>query len=315
MMDRSARQERLSECMQWPGGFGNWGRWDNDRGTLNLITDERVRAAAATVRTGQVFGLGSPLVPDYAPDELRDLHKFPGQGFEHQMLTAHEMASGRHAAADRISVSLHSLENTHLDALSHVGHLGKGFNGVPFDEMVTMDGAHRFDITEVMTFVTRAVIIDVPRLRGVAYLEPGDSVTADDLRAGAAEVEPGDALLIRTGRWLAPPRRPGNPATKDPVHGDWAALDVDALAFVAERDVAVVGTDSVGDTFPSPHPAQPSVHIVALVYLGLPLLHSLDLERLAEACAREGRATALLSVGALNIKGATGSPVTPVCVI
>lgn len=314
-MPDSKGRPLLSEQEEWPGGFGNWGRWDNDRGTLNLITPDRVRAGAAAVVDGTSFAVSAPLAPEYYPEELRKVQNFPTRGFEHEILNAVEFAPGKHAAGDRISISVHSLENTHIDALSHVGHLGKAFNGVPFDEMVSVEsGVRRFDVREVLGVATRAIFVDVPRIRGVDYLEPGDYVTAEDLEAGAPDIEPGDALLVRTGRWLAPRVFPDSPGASGDMHGDWAAMGVNAMRFVADRDVSVLGTDSVGDTFPLPFPDKPTIHILAEVYLGMPLVHSLYLEDVAAAVAKDGRSELLFTVGALHIEGGTGSPVTPICI-
>jgi kynurenine formamidase len=313
-METTSSETLLSEQTEWPGGFGNWGRWANDRGTLNLITPERVLAATRSVRLGAVFPVSAPLATNF-PDDTRELPNYPAQGFEHMMLICHEMAPGNFTSGDRLTLAVHSLVNTHIDALSHVGHLGKGFNGVPVEEMVSMEGAHRFDITQVLGFVTRAILVDVPRIRGVEYLEPGDSVSEADLVAGASHIEPGDALLVRTGRWLAPTVRPGSPGSSGDRHGDWAAMNINAMRFIADRDVSVLATDSVGDTFPLPFPDQPTIHILAEVYLGMPLMHSLYLEEVAQMCADENRTEVMLSVGTLNLEGGTGSPVTPICVL
>lgn len=314
-MSDSNQPRLLSEQSEWPGGFGNWGRWDNDRGTLNLITPERVLAAARAIQEGRTFAVSAPLAPEYYPEKLRAVQNFPSRGFEHEILNAVEFEPGKHAAGDRISISVHSLENTHIDALSHVGHLGKSFNGVPFDEMVSREGGvTRFDNREILGIATRAILVDVPRIRGVEYLEPGDYVTQDDLEAGAPDAEPGDALLVRTGRWLAPRVYPDSPGASGDIHGDWAAMGVNAMRFVADRDIAVLGTDSVGDTFPLPFPDKPTIHILAEVYLGMPLVHSLYLEDVAEAVARDGRRDMLFCVGPLHVEGGTGSPVTPLCI-
>jgi len=82
-----------------------------------------------------------------------------------------------------------------------------------------------------------------------------------------------------------------------------------------DHDTSILGTDSTGDTFPLPYPKSPTVHILAEVYLGLPVMHSLQLEALADACAAAGRTEFLLMVAPLNMEGATGSPVSPVCVL
>lgn len=300
----------------WPNDFGNWGRWDNQRGTLNLITPTKVLEAMQSVRLGQVFDCGADLTPEAYPEGLQQSHRFDAVGFSHEMFSAREFENDKYASQDKFSLSIHSLENTHIDALSHVGHLGKGFNGVDFFDMVSVERkAEMFDVMELHGIVTRAYLVDVPRIRGVTYIEPGDSVTDADLRAGAPDAGPGDALLVRTGRWCAPRISTDDPRAKGDPHGAWAGMDIDAFGFVAERDISLLGTDSVGDTFPLPHPDKPTVHIVAEVYLGLPLVHSLDLEELAEACDREGRNDALLMVAPLKIRGGTGSPVLPLCVL
>lgn len=307
---------RVSDIETWPGEFGNWGRWDGFQGTMNLITADRVLAGIGAVDRGEVFACSHELTAEDYPEELSELHGFDEPGVSHQMLSAAEFEDGKYAAADRVCTTVHSLENTHLDALAHVGHLGKGFNGIDFDDMVDVDnGAKVAAITEIPAIVTRGVLVDVPRLRGVEYVEPGDWVRVEELEEGAPNAEPGDALIVRTGRWDAPTVRPDSPGASGDIHGDWAGLHVDCMGFVADRDVAVVGTDSTGDTFPLPTPDLPTIHILAEVYLGLPLLHSMVLDDLAAACAEAGRNEFLFAVAPLNIPNGTGSLVTPICVL
>ena len=268
------------------------------------------------MRTGQVFTCGAPLTPEEYPKELADTHGFQELGFEHRMLNALEFEEGKFAAGDRISVTVHSLHNTHLDAFSHVGHHGKGFNGVPVGEMVTVEGgATHHSIVHVGPIVTRGVLLDVPRLRGIDYLTPGTSVTLEDMESVADVVQPGDAIIVRTGRWHAPVVRPGDPGSSGDIHGDWPGLHADCMGFVRDHDLALVGTDSVGETFPLPTPHVPTIHILAEVYLGVPLLHSMVLDELAAACAEQGRKDFMITVSPLLIPGGTGSPVTPVCIL
>jgi kynurenine formamidase len=298
----------LSRRTEWPGDFGNWDRWPNDRGTLNLITPAKVVQAAGSVRDGEVFACAPPLRSEEYPEELQRLYNLDPFGYKYEM---YPMAEGAQSANDKITMALHRRENTHIDALSHVAHQGVGFGGVPFSEIVDAGGAKRFDVTQLLGIVTRAIVVDVPRIRDVPYLEPGDWVTEADLAAGASDLEPGDALLVRTGNPLAPPV----PLDASDPHGRSAGMGLDAMRFVADRDVAVLATDSTGDTYPLPLPDQPTIHMICEVYLGLPLLHGVYLEDLATACAERGRTTCLLSVAALHIVGGTGSPVTPLCVL
>ena len=115
----SVTDSPLSELTEWPNDFGNWGRWDNERGTLNLITSEKVLQATRTVSDGRVFACAAPLSPEFYPETLRMTHNFDEQGYRHEMLSADvfDETLGKYAAQDKFTLSIHSLENTHLDAL------------------------------------------------------------------------------------------------------------------------------------------------------------------------------------------------------
>lgn len=305
----------LSERTDWPGGFGNWNRWTQPGGTINLITPDVVLRGISTVRLGRSFSCAHELTPEAYPPDLANLHNFTEPGFSHRMLSAHSFGADRFASADRVSMTVHSLENTHLDALCHVGHQGKGFDGTAVDDMVTVEeGVKRFGITDTPVIVTRGIMVDVPRLRGTDFIQPGDYVRVEELEAAAAHAKPGDALLIRTGRWQAPVIPPHAPEAQDRVHGDWAALHVDCVGWFGDHDLSVVGTDSTGDTFPNPT-AHMTVHMAAMVYLGMPLLHSMDLDEVAAQCAGQQRTDVLFCVAPLKIPAATGSPVAPICVL
>lgn len=293
-----------SERPNWPNAFGNWGRWSTPGGTLNLLSAAGVVRAARLIRSGEVFGCGR---------ELDVLEQRTPPEYEHAMTFVGDFRPGRQAAMDRISVDLHSLVNTHLDALSHVGHQGSGFDGVPFGSMVDDEGARVESIDRTPPIVARAVLADIARDRGVDHLDPGDFVRPDELTAAAGTLEPGDVLLVRTGP--TPRRRPGDAEASGEPLGDWAGLHVDCMEVIADCDVALLGTDGTTDTFPSPTPDAPSIHMLAEVYLGLPLLHSLDLEAVADACARQGRCEMFFCVAPLRIRGGTGSPVNPVCIL
>jgi kynurenine formamidase len=152
-------------------------------------------------------------------------------------------------------------------------------------------------------------------LRGVEALEPGEPIFPEDLEAAesAAElkVQRGDALLVRTGRWR----------WRD-VHGPWtptegmAGLDASCLAWIHEREVAVLGSDGISDVWPSRIANVPMpIHTVAIVAMGVPLLDNLDLDDLAIACAAAGRWEFLLVVAPLVLDQGTASPVNPLAVL
>lgn len=314
----SGRARRYAERL---GVRVNWGRWgdDDERGTLNLLADTNVRAAKATIRTGTVVPLGAPLdtaAPPYYPDAL-------DAAVRHEMITAWGSNAGGEvqAASDQVHVQCHGLDSTHMDALCHIGHCGTGWNGRPFTTMVDDGGARISDLEATGgPVVTRGVFVDVPRLRGVDHLEPGDAVTEEDLRAASPDVYPGDALVVRTGRARAVAAHAraaeAEGRSAEQKYGPIAGLHPGAMRAVGELDCGLLATDGPGDTFPAVDPKHPlPVHVLALVHLGLHLLHNLALEQLADELASRQEADFMLVAAPLRLPGGTGSPISPVAVL
>lgn len=295
----------------WPTIGDNWGRWSEPGGALNLITPAKRVQAAQLVQDGLTIPCARALdasAPAYYPAAA-------GAAFEHEMITAWKSNAGGdvQAGSDQITVQNHGLNTTHMDALSHIGHRGRGFDGIDFTEMITMeDGARSAAITDALGVCTRGVLADIPHSLGVDHLPHGTAVTADQLRAALPDVEPGDAVLVRTGSHAAPPaaREDGD------AYGALSGLHADCFELLADLDVALVGTDGPGDTFPIPIPdCNLPVHVLALVYLGIHLVHNMDLERLSAWADGAGRQTFMFVVSPLNIPGGTGSAVTPLAIV
>jgi kynurenine formamidase len=284
--------------------LSNWGRWgDRDQlGTLNLISAEKRVGAARLVRSGRSVGCARSLPTQPAPDNP--------QPAVHLM-----MATGADGwGADYIALAPHGFATSHIDALCHVLHEGRLYNGYPADR-VTAHGALDLGIQELRHgVVSRGVLLDVPRARGVEFLEPGEPVFIDDLEraesAGAVRVEPGDVVLLRTGRWRAREVRGPRPA------GDGlAGLDASCLPWLHERGVAALGCDGVSDVLPSRITgASLPIHSVAIVAMGLHLLDNLQLDVLADACRAEDRSEFLLTIAPLVLHRGTASPVNPIAV-
>jgi len=301
------------------GVRSNWGRWgaDDERGTLNLVTADNVLRAAATVRTGAVVSLGQPLdvsAPPYYPQGL-------DAAVRHEMVTAWGSNAGGEvqAASDQVHVQCHGLDNTHMDALCHIGFGGIGYNGRRFRDMVDESGASACDMLGGGPVVTRAVLVDVPRLRGVDHLPGGEPVTADDLRAAAPDLRPGDALVVRTGRARAIAGGPSAAAvegrTAESKYGPIAGLHHDAMQVVSDLDLGLLGTDGSADNFPAVDENRLPIHVLALVHLGLHLLHNLALEELADALAARGTSEFMIVAAPLRLPRGTGSPIAPVAVL
>jgi kynurenine formamidase len=219
---------------------------------------------------------------------------------------------------DRFGVRYHGITHTHLDSLAHINDNGVFYNGYkPDPDAVAKSGHQRNSIINVKNGIfTRGVLIDIPRLKGVPYLEPGTSIFVSDLEAwekqAGVRVSAGDALFVRTGVWAR--RKAMGPWLRGRAEGGRSAgLDPSVIPWLRARDVAVMGSDHPQYVAPGPAGLPPgAIHDFALVYLGLPLFDNCDLEAVADAAAARRRWTFLLTGAPLPIRGGTGSPLNPI---
>lgn len=279
-------------------------------GALRHLTPERVAAAVAEVRLGRSVSLAAPIETVPGPDDPEPaVHRMTGPG------PGDLGSDGLHFATDRFAMNVHGDADSHLDALCHVVFDGELYGGVPAST-VTAEGARALSVDVVRDgIVGRGVLLDIPRLRGVPWLEPGDHVTSEDLTAAetaqGVRVGPGDLLFVRTGHRL---RR----AELGPWNSAEArvGLHPTAMGFLAEREVTVLGGDGNNDTAPSAVSdiAFP-VHVLAVRAMGIHLMDYLGFEDLVPVCARAGRWSFLCVVAPLRLTGATGSPVNPIAVL
>jgi kynurenine formamidase len=289
----------------------NWGRWDDGgrRGALNHLTRSRIAAALTLARTGETVSLSSPLRTRAAIDmpEPADHHM--------TMLPGADAGSGSvRFAKDYVGADYHNEGHSHIDAFSHVAFDGRLFDDKP-DRLVTLQGAQAGDI-EVLRdgLVGRAVLLDVPRARGVPWLEPGEHVFPDELEAAergqSVRVEPGDILLVRTGhaKRLTELEPWDTRAAKAGLHPTTAL-------FLAERRVSVLGSDGNNDTAPSSTEGVDfPIHVLAVNALGIHLLDYLQLEPVQSKCEAVGRWEFMLVAAPLRIVDGTGSPLNPIAI-
>jgi kynurenine formamidase len=216
---------------------------------------------------------------------------------------------------DRIAVNYHGIAHTHLDSLAHINFNGVFYNGYTPDPATVAKERHaKNSIHNVKNGIfTRGVLIDIPRLKGVPYLEPGTPIYVEDLEAwekkAGVRVGPGDALFVRTGVWAR--RKAEGPWLRGRAPGGKSAgLDPSVIPWLKQRDIAILGSDHPQYVSPSNLPA--AVHDFALVYLGIHLFDNCDLEALADAAAAKKRWDFLLTAAPLPIPGGTGSPANPI---
>jgi kynurenine formamidase len=282
--------------------ISNWGRWGkNDQlGTLNLITPERRREAAALVKAGLSVSLARNLNEEKAidnPDPFRDMMALGVDG-EFNM--------------DTYTVNFHGFAFSHFDALSHTYYEGHLYNGYP-DTDIASSGASVLDTVQYRNGIfTRGVLVDIAWLRELPYLQKNAYITGSDLDVWEAKtgvhIRSGDAVVIRTGRW----------ALRD-AKGPWdissssAGLDPSVIAWLHKRDAAFLVSDAAHDAIPSAvEGVDFPIHVLAIVAMGMPLADQCNLEDVAREAQSLHRYTFLLTLAPVRIKGGTGALVNPI---
>ncbi|MCX5198585.1 cyclase family protein [Streptomyces sp. NBC_00249] len=293
----------------------NWGRWgtEDEIGTLNLITDEVVRTAAAEIRTGRRIPLALPLKEDgvqagMIPGRINPLHT---------MVQINQEIFGPGTVAcsdDAVTMGLQSA--THWDALTHVSHSGRIYNGRPASTITAHSRAEFSGIEKAGPIVSRGVLLDVARAKGLDRLPGGHAVTPEDLAEaeefGRVTVRAGDIALVRTGQiqvYLAGDKHGyGFPSP---------GLSVRTPQWFHGRDVAAVANDTL--TFeifpPEIENLWLPVHALDLVEMGMHQGQNWNLEALSTACAEVARYSFLLSAMPEPFVGGTGTPVAPVAIL
>jgi kynurenine formamidase len=292
----------------------NWGRWgpEDERGTTNFITPEKIVRAASLIKTGKVFDLGIPFGSDGPQPgtggRMNPVHIMTEIGLDQNFPGAF------HYADDYVFMPLQAASQ--WDGLSHVFYDDKLYNGFPASE-VTPHGARRCAIDKQAKGITgRGVLLDVARHRGVEWMQKGDLITPDELDtvAAAANVtlDSGDILLIRTG-W-----RKKFVTEKDPQGflGGEPGIGIECVEWLSHHEVAAVCSDNVaievsatqveGEVLP--------VHMILLRDMGMTLGEILDFEELSADCAADGVYEFFFCGPPIKVSGAVGSPINPLAI-
>jgi kynurenine formamidase len=274
----------------------NWGRWgaDDQLGSVNLVTAAKRKQAATLVKSGVSVSLAHNPLTERAEDN--------NNPFEHTMLRGNNL--------DRYAVSYHGYAHSHIDALCHFLYKDKTYNGYARAEVNTDKGCTKLGIENLKNgIVSRGILIDIPRLRGVEFLEPGTPVYSEDVDAwekkAGVKIGSGDVILLRTGRWA---RRAKLGAWN--VGQNAAGFHASIAPWIKARGVSVVGSDAAEDVVPSKvEGVALPVHTLLITAMGINLLDNQDLEALAETAARLNRWEFMISIAPVPVTGGTGFPV------
>jgi kynurenine formamidase len=289
---------------RWMTELSNWGRWgkDDQRGTVNLMTEATRKAAIALVRDGVSVSLSRDADPEKAVDNGNPLS-----------LSMVATAQGPDPfAMEALTITFHGTSFTHMDSLAHMFYKDRAYNGVA-KAAIGAKGASTLAITSFKTgFVGRGVLMDIPRLKGVPYLEPRTAITPADLDAwekqSGVKVGSGDMVFFRTGRWA----RRAKVGAWD-IGAESAGLHPAVARWLKARDVAIVGWDGHGEVFPAlVKGVDFPMHQLLLIAMGTPIFDNCDLEAVSEAAAQRKRWAFLVTASPLAIPGGTGSPLNPI---
>ena len=306
------------EVLGYFKSLSNWGRWgeEDQLGTLNLITPEKTKRATQLVQEGITISCARTIRYDPAPDvPFPPLHYMieSGEGWA----SGDKVSSRASAAAvDFFGLIFHGHAITHMDSLAHFFWEGKMYNGRPAHLVSTSLGATVESIEIVKdSIVTRGVLVDVPMVRGVSWVERGEGVMPEDIEAAEERcgfrVEEGDVLLVRTGQI----RRREVQGPVNPAVAGGTACQAACLPLFHQRGIAMIGSDTGNDIMPSSYPKVSNpIHQVGIVSMGLWILDNANLEELAQACQQRNRWEFLISISPLRMYNGTGSPVNPVAV-
>jgi kynurenine formamidase len=288
--------------------YSNWGRWgkDDQRGALNYITNEKRAEAAKLVQTGETISMALPLATIPAPDNPTPVtHLMVQAGFD-----SGEMELPY--AGDYFAIAPHGMANTHLDALCHVFWQNKMYNGYDAKE-VGSHGAKKcaIDVTRE-GIVSRGVLIDIPKLKKIEWMEPRAAIYPEDLDAAeksqGVKVGEGDVMLVRTGRSARRKSKGG----WDPMREGLPGLDASCLPWLHERRIAILGCDAVSDVVPSGYDGvMLPIHVGTLVAMGIHLIDNMDLDAVSAAAAKHNRYEFLFTMAPLILERGTASPVNP----
>jgi kynurenine formamidase len=299
------------------GRVSNWGRFgrEDERGTLNLIDAAALRRAAACVRVGKSFSLGVELGAG-GPQTGTVVGRFNPQHYMTAIGRPYPAPGGFHFSDDVIHMPLQCA--TQWDSLAHVHYDGKLYNGWDAADALSAAGAARNSIDRLAVggILSRGVLLDLARLRGVARLPPSSVVRPADLDAALArqrvDLEPGDILLFRTGHinvWL-------EDGDRETYLWRGPGLGIECVEWLHEKRVAAVCADNTAiEVMPCEDPELfYPVHLLGIRDMGMPFGEIFWLEALAADCAADGVFEFLLAAPPLRVTGGIGSPINPLAV-
>ena len=293
------------------GSLSNWNRWgaEDQKGAYNLITPAKRKKALKLVREGVSFSMARDA--DFTPSAdntvpiIRKMKRV-GKGQE-----PNKFKVG--GTSDTFFIDYHGYAHTHMDTLCHFLYDKKMYNGYSQDNVTEDGGALKNSIINFKNgVITRGVLMDMARYKGVDWLEPGTPIHPEDLdgweKQAKVKVQPGDVMIVRTGRWA---RRDARGPW--PVSQGLAGLYMTCAEWMHKRDVAIIGGDGAQDVLPSGVTGIPQpIHTLCIVAMGMTIFDNLELELIGRECEKRKRWDFLVTASPAAVPGGTGSVLNPI---
>ena len=303
------------QLFRWiDGEISNWNKWGkgDQKGTLNYLTDDHTLRAIKLIESGEKVSCSKTITFENSTSlKVAPNHFMISAGDTYRENENHE----RQVAMDYFGLVFHGHSITHVDSLAHFFWNGKTYNGRPSSVVSTEKGATEFDVIPAKGgIITRGILVDVPKLRGVEYIEKGDGVGLEDIKQfeneSGIKIGNGDVILLRTGQL-------GKTSTKGPINieNGSAGPSPDILPFLYEREVSIMGSDTGNDIAPNPYEKFTNpIHQIGIVSMGLWILDNAWLDDLSETCEKNKRWEFAINILPLPMKTVTGSPVNPMAI-
>lgn len=303
--------------------LSNWGKWgdDDQLGTLNYLSNDLTKKSAQLVKKGYRVSCARPIDFEYAPD-------IPNPPVHYMVESGDGLTSApddpvskisskpSQVAMDYIGMIFHGHSITHIDSLAHFFWQGKMYNNQPAHLISTSLGA-TVESVELASegIVTRGVLIDVPKIRDIPWVERGEGVLPEDIIKAEEKfgfkIQEGDVLLIRTGQYK---RRNEEGPVNPRIEGSTACHPA-CLPLFHQRKIAVLGSDTGNDILPPLYPEiNMPIHQIGIVAMGLWILDNANLEELSSTCESFGRWEFMININPLKLSNTTGSPVNPIAI-
>jgi kynurenine formamidase len=295
----------------WPSRYGQ----DDQSGTLNEITSQKIVSAARLVRTGKIYDLGRVL--------HANIPRFEGRYWQQTLVSSSHIINPRRPGSPPNGWGQNSINwitelvtgtmqiGTHLDGLNHLQIGDRFYNGLQTREIVEEWGTNKLGIESVPQVITRGVMVDIARYRGVSQMKEGEVITSEDIEDALAsqgvDVEQGDVLLIHTGwgsLWDVNPTRytSGEPG-----------IGMEAVRWLVEKHIAMTGADTWSyGAVPGEDPQRPFVVPQTLnAKHGLFIMENLDISSLAVEKVYEF----MFALTHYKTRGSTAAWISPIAVV